>query len=74
MVWRRDGREPAGHPPGELSAAARLVALEARVDQVRAFFREQAKAHRGNGALLNVLLDADNMLHGPYPESPGGGG
>lgn len=63
-LWRSaSGAEPID----EASAVAALAALEARVDQVRAFFRDQVKAHRGNDLLCNTLLDAENLLHGPYP-------
>jgi hypothetical protein len=64
--------EPA-RVPGELPAAARLAALEARVDQVRQLFRQAAGQNRGNKVLCDVLLDAENVLHGPYPEHREGG-
>jgi hypothetical protein len=39
------------------------------VDQVRQLFRQVAGQNRGNKVLCDVLLDAENVLHGPYPES-----
>jgi hypothetical protein len=67
MALFRSGTGPK--PVDELPAAARLAAIEARVDQVRQLFRQAAATHRGNRALCDVLLDADNVLHGPYPDS-----
>jgi hypothetical protein len=67
MALFRSGAGPK--PVDELPAAARLAAIEARVDQVRQLFRQAAATHRGNRALCDVLLDADNVLHGPYPDS-----
>jgi hypothetical protein len=70
MAFGRSSAAPKPvRAPEELSAAARLAAIEARVDQVRQLFRQAAATHRGNRALCDVLLDADNVLHGPYPDS-----
>lgn len=70
MVFGRSSSAPEPtRAPGELSAAARLAALEARVDQVRTRIRQMASRERNNPVLVQLCLDVENDLHGPYPEN-----
>lgn len=70
-LWRSNGpiplHEPITLPDDE--AAHQLAVLESRVDQVRTRLREVACRERNNSALVNLCLDIENDLHGPYPEN-----
>lgn len=60
------------------AASERLAVVESRVEQVRLHVREVAKeasrAARSNPQLVELCLDVERLLHGPYLENAEGAG
>lgn len=78
MVFGRSAPEPADASVRQLvddahaavrAASEQLGVVLSRVDQVRTRVREMAVRERNNPVLVQLCLDIENDLHGPYPEN-----